>query len=366
MLLVWELGANLGHLATLGPLANRLHAAGHEVTVALQKIDGAGLFFEPGVRVVLAPFTRQPQLGLPPKVWADVLREFGWADPYRLVDLVRAWRSLFDLVQPDSVVVDSAPTALLALRGSGIAVRGMTVPYSVPAPFDPLPLWEHLPEHRDREQALVEVANLATPVPLTALRDLFDGIPWHLTAPAVIDPWLAYRGPNISHVGAAFVTDRGGDVDWPEGEGPKIFVYIAARYPRLQRVLAALKGSRAIVVSPGHRNQERASVVFRHEPARLAPLIASADLCITHAISGTGLAFLQGGVPVLLLPSQVQQGLEARCASALEGVRVHTLADPGTEIPTHVNALLRERDGAQRTAALLPRSDPVEAVFAHL
>src|SRR5471032_1719050 len=116
ILLGWELGLNFGHIARLLPLAEGLKARGHSVLVAVRDIPAAAKVLGPtGISFVQAPF-HVKGIPLPNRQssYADILLAQGWADRSALWGLVQGWLNLFQLYQPDLVVLDHSPTARLA------------------------------------------------------------------------------------------------------------------------------------------------------------------------------------------------------------------------------------------------------------
>lgn len=59
ILLVWQLGGNLGHITRLRTLGRSLRARGHEVTFAFEDMRGAAQLIAEGFFVVQAPILRQ-------------------------------------------------------------------------------------------------------------------------------------------------------------------------------------------------------------------------------------------------------------------------------------------------------------------
>src|SRR5712691_4681611 len=96
-LFVWELGAGLGHIHFLRPLALGLRRRGHDVRLALRDLSRAGALFDPALfPFYQAPFKIHPAAdGVPtPRTFAHVLHNVGFAHAAELRGLVWAWRNL--------------------------------------------------------------------------------------------------------------------------------------------------------------------------------------------------------------------------------------------------------------------------------
>src|SRR5271157_887693 len=118
--LTWELGAGLGHLINLVPLARGLRLRGHGVFCALQDLSRAGrVFGDIGVSYLQAPIaTKTPATFIDPqRTFAHILHNRGFGELCELRAMAAAWRNLFELAAPDLIVFEHSPTALLAALG---------------------------------------------------------------------------------------------------------------------------------------------------------------------------------------------------------------------------------------------------------
>lgn len=123
ILCIWELGGGYGHMEKILPLALNLRHRGHEVTFALRDLSLAEIVLgRHGFPLLQAPIWIQKVTGLPepPLNYGEILHRFGFLDKSGLTGMVKAWLSLFELVKPDLLLIDHAPTALLASMNTGI------------------------------------------------------------------------------------------------------------------------------------------------------------------------------------------------------------------------------------------------------
>lgn len=328
VLFAWELGANLGHLARLQPLAERFKARGHPVLVAVRETPGASMLFGPcGIPFLQAPrLTQEIRLAHRPGCYADILLSQGCGNAVVLRDLVKAWRAVFESFRPDLVVLDHSPTALLAARSVGIATalvgNGFELPPST-APLPPFPgySWATL-EAAARSEA-VALANANTVLrgfeapELDALSRLFDGgLRIFATFPE-LDHYGAradvrYTGPLVAWTGVE-------QVDWPAGSGKRIFACLRPSTKSVEAILGGLRQSGASVIcfAPGFAkgNLESfgdPSMRFVSSPVDLKPLLETADACVSYGAEGTVASFLLAGVPQLLSPKTAEAQMAAR------------------------------------------------------
>jgi len=122
ILFAWELGGNFGHLGQLALLASALRARGHEPILALRDVTRVesivGDF--PCVQAPVWP-ARRPVSPPSPCSYPEILEHYGYADREGLLAMVKAWRHILQWIEPHAVILDHAPTALLAARGRELA-----------------------------------------------------------------------------------------------------------------------------------------------------------------------------------------------------------------------------------------------------
>ncbi len=354
ILLAWELGGGAGHVASLRPVAEALLARGHQVTLAARDIGSAAMIFsELRIPVVPAPICSKTYGGLadPPLNFAEILMRFGYLDAAMLRALLLGWRGLLELTGADRLVVDHAPTALLAARGMAVACSSFGNSFAVPPPVSPTPNmrdWLEVPAQRlqDSDARVVSAINAALMPdvpPISSLHQLFEGVDHLFVGIPELDPY----GPRAEGNYLGLHTGRSGKEPavWPSGEGARLFVYLKAGYPHLHVCLEALASApaRSLVNLSGATTQ----MIKRYCGSRLSfsaghvdieHALAQCDALVCQSGLGTVNAALRGGKPLLLLPSQLEQFLLARNVEKLGvGVAIH----PETAAPDISGALAR-------------------------
>lgn len=98
----------------------------------------------------------------------------------------------------------------------------------------------------------------------------------------------------------------------------RVFVYLQPEYPGLTAVLSALAAAKARIVPfvPGLAAQTRDALrnrrlVFAERPLRMDVVRDQCEAAICHAGLGTATCLLGAGRPMLLLPTQLEQGMIA-------------------------------------------------------
>lgn len=319
----WELGAGLGHVATLVPLARALVARGHEVTLALRDpVACWPLLRDSGLRVVAAPLvfpgttpaSRKPFVA---RSYADILAWHGFDDSAVLSPLLGAWHGLFDLLRPDLIVAEHAPTLCLAAHGR-IPTLGVGTGFTVPV----LDGAGEFPVFRQEASALVPAARLhevlgavlsahGQPVPSQPLRAVM-GDRGMVTTFAEIDPYRpARRTPAVGPV-------------WPVPAAaalpaaPRCLVYLPADHPALEKIARGLRGLSMpgdVYVrgaSPRVRAWfEEAGLVVAERPLALAEVLPGATVVLHHGGAGITQHCLAWGRPQVVAPAFLEQQITA-------------------------------------------------------
>lgn len=334
ILLAWELGANLGHLAQLNWLARGLREHGHEVVFALRDLAGAETMLAPQLgRRLPAPIAlRQPTNAVRTQLsYASLLHNTGWGDAAGLAARLRAWRELLTLTGCGALAAVHAPTAILAAHTLGLPILHIGTGFTVPPLLAP---WPAFPTHPGgvplellarNETALLDSVNSALVhlgLPrLLRVQDLFAGV-----SSAVLSyPELDHYGP-LNRPEPFFglpLMAAGAVVAWTAGGAPRVIAYLRAG-PLLAPMLAALRDSGAQVVArvaevapDTVRNYQRPGMRVVDQAIDLGVAAATGTAFVGYASHGATAEFLMAGRPGLLLPDVVERRLVARRARQL-------------------------------------------------
>lgn len=317
----WELGANFGHLTRLMPIAEQLRHRDHELFFAVRDTEVASALLEPqGFPFTQAPFWHgRSCLSAPPVNYAEILIAEGYCRQNGLVGMLRSWLSLFKLFQPDVVVADYSPTALLAAHIAKIPSVCIDNGFGLPPNIAPLPsirTWESITEQRlqHAEQTILRSINSACRafggLALERLVDLFNTEGTVLTTFAELD----HYGPRnkAEYVGPIFSNAGGQLVQWQDTHRRKILAYLRPSVPGIADLLKVLAefDAEVICVVPGLKRLNRAiadRLRIYVNPVRLDNIVSSADLGISYGGSGMSCCSLLAGVPLLLVPQNVEQ-----------------------------------------------------------
>ncbi|KHK58677.1 UDP-glucuronosyltransferase [Ralstonia sp. A12] len=325
ILFAWELGANLGHLARDIPVAERLRAQGHDVLFAVKDVAMAErLLSLRGFSFVQAPVAPPPQKREAPANYSEMLMAAGYGESPSLYGRVRAWAALFKLHGSHVVVINHAPTALLAVRALGLPSVLTCIGFEVPPQVDPLPSirpWEEIPQERlqSADAFVLERINgvlsqYGRPM-FEHVATLFEGVPTLFTTFAELD----HYGARVDgkYVGMFSSQGDGGHRAWPEAGGTRVFAYLRPTVPGFENMLGAMRDAdvSAICVAPGiaadvAERYRSPSLDIVTQPVALGPILDGASLAIVYG-TGTMSDALLAGVPLLMVPQVVEQALMA-------------------------------------------------------
>ena len=373
----WELGADLGHIGRYLSIALRLRERGHRPVLILRDITRAESVLGPHqIEFLQAPVWLAPVQGLPPDInFTETLYRFGFLYPEGLLSMARAWRSLWQLVQPQVMLFDQAPTAMLAARGLGIPRLVLGNSFAVPPLEKPLPRFRWWTSGVGELARLMEtearvsrncnfVLNKFDVPPIRQVSDLFEAEATYLCARPAMDGYgerahATYIGP-INHLA------MGVEPFWPAGDAPKIFAYLKPQYKHFEPLLNAIAASKAryLIFAPGLSEQLRKRyqsehVVFSTSPLKMSEVVKQCSAIICHAGGMADIA-LDAGKPVLLLPTQMEQTMTSHRVAALgAGVFLPLDGNPGM-LPKLIKQVLENSSLLARASEYAARLSVVD------
>ena len=371
----WEMGGEYGHVMSCAGLASGLAAKGHRIAFMFRELRQLSVVPEArDYDVFQAPRCAREGVGMDmPVGYIDIMQGCGYKDPRELTGLVGGWRALLSGWRPDLVVADFAPTALLAARSLDLRRVTYGNGFFVPPRSTPLPPFRFdapvdLARLGRAEQAVLACINTAMPrlgaKPLARVADLFDADEHFICTFPELDHYgtretSGYWGPRVRF-------DRGAEIEWPQGTGKRIFVYVKTNLPMLDPLLDVLAASphRIVAYIPGldeARRKRFASPrrIVTDKPVRLERFLRECDLLVSHGgeISAGALMY---GVPSLVFPTHYEQYATAR---RYEQLQTGVWLGPGATadlVPRGLDAALDPRRAdlarifAKRYAAFSP------------
>lgn len=322
VLLAWELGGGLGHLLPLVSVVEALLREDCEVYLAVRDVTGVRpIFPDPRVKLAQAPIAGPAQHPIDPvRSFSQVLHNCGFDDPRLLLGRAGVWRTLVDLIRPDVVVCEHAPTLLVAMRGQGIPCAAMGTGFACPPPVYPLPdlrSWMPEPEKVEEDEARTlgvvnEVLREFEAPPLDFLGQLYgDCEETFLRTLPELDHYP--DRPKTRYYGI-WQTPGGQPPVWPSGSGRRVFAYLKP-FPALGQLLRTITAAecRALVYiegfpDPARQEFETPSLCFVDRPLDLEKVASSCDMALLNGGHNAGAQFLLAGKPVMTVPLTLEQG----------------------------------------------------------
>ncbi len=346
VLMVWEHGGQLGHLARLLPVAQALRARGVPVTLAVAQPAAVTPFFvHMGVAVIQVPqVAAWPPATDTARCAADIWLRCGFANPVAAKVCVQQWLAVFAQMQPAAVLVDASPLALYAAQVGGLNAVAMGHGFELPPPVAGLsftPWQENVPDDLAAKIAYSEQVLLSAFITLARSLDgvAVDG---HLgtsvaqvlgAAKQALCTWplLDHFEPATRQISNAVpiylgpiwhdLPEQGAEAQaaaWPDKPGPKVLCYlnlVDQRYDLLWQALVS-QGANVLVLAPAGaawacKEARGWGVTVLTQRLSLGDLFPDCDAVIGHGGMGLCSMALHAGKPLLLMPTQLEQGLLA-------------------------------------------------------
>lgn len=356
VLFCWELGAGFGHLTPHREVLRMLHERGCQVHVVVRDVIRAAKAFE-GLpfHYWQAPTPQHEPLDVfyrQTANFAQILHNTGLAHLTGLSVRLSAWRNLIAAIRPRIALVDYCPSALLALRDTGIPTvvtgTGFFIPPNL-SPFPPYPNSVDQVTHQQlvaEEERLLQIINPALQqnqiAPLNCLAQMFHDV----TARIFRSLPEFDHYPNRPDRNAAEFLGLPPDpprprVEWPSGNRPRVFAYLKP-FAALESLLDELKtwDLRVIVAGDGLDSKlcaKHASSKMKFAPPTIdvAQMGREARFAITNANLTTSVRLVLEGCPVLLVPLSLEQGI---VADNFRKLGVSLVLDP--KAPTNTKAIV--------------------------
>lgn len=346
ILCCWELGDDLGHLGQFHPVISELFGRGHEVYFVVKDLSKVGVFkWDKRITFLQAPVwlsrLRKP---IKNKSYAEILIYKGYHSPIALHSLVAGWINLFNLIKPDILVFDHAPTALLASSGLGLPRVVLSNPFVTPPAGSPpknVRPWEEVDATamEENERYIVKVINkVAVDCHLPTINyvsDLFNVDKVILAGFNELDFYKEFRS-NPVYKGAIIAVAGLAEPIWPSLSSVKIFAYLKYGNEQAEKVLSILASLDASVVCyyaeakpEDCAKYASANMNISATPFDLTAVYKEADVIVSHGGIGMIHSALQSACPMILLPLQLEQ---QNNAYILEKMNLAVVISSGTSI----------------------------------
>lgn len=374
VLLAWQHGANLGHVARLGALGRHVAELGAEPVWAVPEryLQLAAWQVradrEPCERVAV-PDWPTPAADEAMHSFADVLANLGYTDANLLQASVSQWLICFEQLRIDRVILDYAPAAQLAAALAGLPAMQVTNGFDGPPPACPIfgidvrgPMLERRNERRiaQLDRCFADVGHAMGFGAAPSFRQVLAyPLPVHDCLPET-DPYDP-RGGEGHYVGALGEPEGLAAIDWPSGarDAAHVLAYLRAE-AQLDSVLEALTnhafgvGAQVICICPtatppAIARWQRAGVQMSRQPVDLKHVMPACDLVVSYGAVALTCHALLAGKPQLLLPADAEKWLMAQRVARTGAASTVDARSTAAQIAAAARPLLSH--GAARQAA---------------
>jgi len=373
VLFAWELGSGLGHVLRIKHLAARLAPHGVRLVGAIRDLATAHLLAEDGVEVLQSPIWPGSLVDGSGFVgssatYGDRLAAAGLADTRVLTAITAAWDRTLALVNPDLVVADYAPAAMLASRGRlplAVVGNGFTVP---PAEMQTFPLLHTVsPPLRPEAEILGAVNTVLQARKVPMLDRLPQMLSCEICSVQTFPILDVYREQRVAPVDGPILP-----IPEPRRHDARaIFAYVADRHTLRRDVFDALiaLGARLRVFGPGLTAKEagelsNAGANVEARPLRLESELAVARLLIHFGGLGVASAALAAGVPQLVLGVDIEKELNGQALERTGVGRLVNVQDPAASVSASLIEELAEDE--QVSARALARAEDCRILLRRL
>ena len=365
------MGGGWGHLARIAPIARELSKR-HRVVVAARQFSNANfgkaeLMALPDNQRIAAPSIAES--------FPEILAEAGWDDPSSLMQQCDRRREFCAQIKPDVLVMDYAPTALLASQGLPMRRVLLSSGFTSPPDISPLPVLNPMPSPNAVEKSaaielkVLHAANTCLQSsPLPRLASLFTRVDENIFATW---PELDHYGKRASANYHGVWGDIGGTaVNWPIVDGPRVLLYLKM-FPALPALLQMLRHAKlptlATITGASTefiQRENSESIHVSSEPLDLVRAAGECDLAILNAGHGATAMVLRAGAPILQIPLVLEQFLIAKRSIEIGAAQMAS-SDSAEQIANAFQRLLTDRrftDAAEKFSHRYRDFDPASAV----
>jgi len=331
VLIAWEFGSGLGHLAPMLQFIRGLRAKGVEPLVAVpDPVKARAVFGAEAPRLLrCVPLVRKRTARGPVYSFADILLQGGFSDAAGVCEAVEGWQAIFRAERINTVLLDYAPVAQLAAWLMELKMITRTFVFAnPPVPFP----WidSDTPESPQllarSESQLLGCINQVTqqfgrkPIDtlatwLHAPMRFTTGIPQ--TNVFDFEPEYGYLGP-LGGLGML------SPFEWPMSSRTRVLCYLRWM-PKTPKIVAALSSAErdiACVVLDAPvswlETARRAGMSATNKVVDLEKLMTTADVVVSHGSGRVACEALLKGKPQLMIPIDLEKMLTARRMETLK------------------------------------------------
>lgn len=319
-----ELGDDLGHLTSFYPLIIHLCSKGFIPYCIVKNLQKTTDFNWPEQVVFLqAPIYLSAQPSTPVYSFSDILLYKGYKSINDITCMASAWNKLYKLIKPACVIFDHSPTALLALKQYQLpkfiySNSFLTMP--VDSPYLNLRSGSILPtdDSLNTSQQVINIINQYLinhqEDTINNIGELYQASQTVLIGYKELDIYRAYRKNEcyISSLNADFGFDN--QVISTDPNDFYVFSYIKHKAPHSEIAIKTLKelNIKGICYYAGISKEQAKELstenfLITNKPISIHKIIHQVKAIICHAGKGLVNNAIGYGLPMILMPTQLEQ-----------------------------------------------------------
>lgn len=356
VVIAWELGAGFGHFALINGLLERLLIKNYKVSLVVQDINlFTGLDLSK-VSIYQAPLQKITKNQIEYQCnYSDVLFDLSYHNPELLASHIYAWKCLLSLLKPDLLICNFAPTAVLAAHTLNCNVSNIATGFGLPLLLNPLPAlrsWvpEAIEKRKNSDIRLLSSINKACVLlghkqykSVSFALETSDKV--LITFPE-LDPYVG-RG-DLSYWGALFSTISQNKEVWKTPKKTKVIIYLKNNLPKTEFIFNSLLNHDCEVMAyfeggliPNFYSKElMQNISVVKEALNLELLLKEASCVVCSAGHGLVANSLLHGVPMLLMPTNLEQKINTESVKALNAGMEIEAKDQEKDVAKKLNQIL--------------------------
>ena len=315
-----EMGGGWGHLLPLRAIANEFIQRGCKVSLICHDFEkAASAFKDSGVAVEQSPAWTLCKTGFSLN-YAQNLWGNGYWNEEMLGVHFHWWSDRVKTLKPDFIFADYAPTAILSAMSLDIPRRVTGTGFTLPPMTTPMPCLHPWLEVNDEillrsEKIVLQVIKKLVPS-VTSISGIFQGAKRFLEIFPELDHFEIR--PSEKYFGPVFGSASYQEFAWPDGSGPRVFIYISAANRCFDYLIDHINklGVPAVGIIVDLQESERKimeSLTMRLQKSlvNLYRAASECDIAITQGGLHTSAMMLLSGARLLICPEQLEQTLFA-------------------------------------------------------
>jgi hypothetical protein len=320
ILIAWEKGSGAGHLSRMLAISKQLTERGNKVTLAIPKQFIESKWIKDcGVDIVVCPEVLQERTAFKGVYsFADMLVNFGFTNHKSLQIAVNNWLALFKKLSIDKVIIDYAPTAMLACYLTDVKTFQISDGFDAPDVDFQAFIGKSI---TDSDKAITvthisdTIRKIAFNLDVTKSCSIGDYLNWSDKYYDTIPEMMIYekfiKGPFIGPM--VYLPNRV-NLGWKYNAKPSVFMYARRNNPMNHDVLIYLKRNniKTVCVYPEVSATEKAiyqdsCVQITESPVNLQETLEAVTHVISYGATGTMSSALIAGKPHLVIPVDTQK-----------------------------------------------------------